>query len=335
MPSNGPPQNVPVARQRTAAWLRAATTSSTSMCQSGMAVKVWLKKERTSSGARRSRFSGARRSMPPSAQQSAIASTSRAATASKYVRATLPGPGTFGFCSPARSADEALTSVASASVPVLSAASDMAAPSSAGRGPRPRAAGAYPGFLAVVSQADLISSATEPRPSISSATRSSPPSGTAVTSEPAMITSPALSVVADRLQIAAHEPHDLRRVERRLRDVDRRLLAVSARHAGRAARQVGDPGDRRAEHGGAMEDVALEDRPEVLERQVDVDHLQRRAEPGYLAVLAHVDRRPRARSRAASRRPASAERRRAAPSRTSGIRSPARRCPAPAAPAGR
>ena len=53
-PWNGPPQKVPVVRQRTAAWLRAATTSSTSKLLSGTAANSSLKNARISSGTRSS-----------------------------------------------------------------------------------------------------------------------------------------------------------------------------------------------------------------------------------------------------------------------------------------
>ncbi len=83
IPWKGPPQKVPEACQRTAAWLRAATTSSTSKRMSGIAANVSPKNATISSGTLSGRPSGAMFSMPPGAQNVAMACGSRAATASK------------------------------------------------------------------------------------------------------------------------------------------------------------------------------------------------------------------------------------------------------------
>ena len=70
-PWNGPPQKVPVARHRTAAWLRAATRSSTSKFRSGIAAKSSEKNARIPSGTGSSP-TVSMWSIPPGAQHSSM-----------------------------------------------------------------------------------------------------------------------------------------------------------------------------------------------------------------------------------------------------------------------
>ena len=172
MPSNGPPQNVPVARQRTAAWLRAATTSSTSKRMSGIAVKVWLKKERTSSGAR-----------SVAAQRSDVVDAARGPALHHRVHVTRRdrvevGAGHLARArAPSASAHRRSAAERSPRWPRLPSRSSrwlltwLLLPLLGGvHGPARRS---ITGHAAAGRQAELISSATEPRPSISSSTRSS------------------------------------------------------------------------------------------------------------------------------------------------------------------
>src|SRR5688572_7687628 len=195
---------------------------------SGIAVKVWLKKERSSSGARRSRPSGARWSMPPSAQHAAIASRSRAATASKYCRATLPGPGTLCFCSPARAAAPALTSVASVCCPVVSAASATAPPSSGKLSITRRFAAGWSSGRTDVERDRAQALYVEQHALVPAErhrghqrARDDHLAGT--------------QLLADRLQIAAHEPDHLGRVDGRRSHVDRDFFPAATGHASRQA----------------------------------------------------------------------------------------------------